>query len=422
MRYTVRVAAEQQPGKWAALRGNVFAVGVVSLLTDLSAEMIHPLLPVFIAGLVPVGSAPLVLGAMEGLAEAAASLLKIASGSLSDRLGKRKALVLAGYTLSTLARPAMSLAGAGWHAVGLKFVDRVGKGIRTSPRDALIGDTVAPQHRGLAFSFHRAMDHSGAVLGPLAALGVLQLILGYAFWRNHAIPSEEEMAALRITFAAALVPGLVALAVIVFAVREVAPRPRPPAPDGAPAQTLPRKFFMFVAASALFALGNSSDLFLLLYAHERFGYGLFGLILLWVALHVIKVASSVPGGMLSDRVGRRPAILTGWTLYALVYLGLAFAGEAWQLWALLGLYGIYIGLTEGAAKAMVADYTPSHQRGRAFGIFHASVGMAALPASLLFGVFWTALGATVAFSIGAGLAVAAAIVLLASGPPPARAE
>lgn len=421
MRYTGRMAEVDRSGKLAALRGNVLAVGVVSLLTDLSAEMIHPLLPVFLTGLVPVGSAPLVLGAMEGLAEAAASLLKIASGSLSDRLRRRKALVLAGYTLSTLARPAMAIAGVGWHAVALKFVDRVGKGIRTSPRDALIGDAVAPEHRGLAFSFHRAMDHSGAVLGPLVALAVLQLTLGYAFWRGHGIASEEEMAALRIVFAAALVPGLMALAVIVFAVREVAPQPRAPAP-GHEKERLPRKFFLFVAASGLFALGNSSDLFLLLYAHERFGYGLLGLILLWVGLHVVKVLASVPGGMLSDRVGRRPAILAGWTLYALVYLGLAFADEGWQLWPLLGVYGLYIGLTEGAAKAMVADYTPSDQRGRAFGIFHAAIGMAALPASLLFGVFWTALGPTAAFSIGAGLALAAALVLVASGPPPARVE
>jgi MFS family permease len=280
---------------------------------------------------------------------------------------------------------------------------------------------VAPQHRGLAFSFHRAMDHSGAVLGPLVALGLLQLILGYAFWRTHSGVSAAEMEALRLVFAAALVPGLLAVAVIVFMVREVAPKPQPVS-ERADGENLPRRFFMFVGASALFALGNSSDLFLLLYAHERFGYGLFGLILLWVGLHVIKVVSSVPGGLLSDRVGRRPAILAGWTVYALVYLGLAFAGQAWQLWALLGLYGIYFGLTEGAAKAMIADYTRPHQRGRAFGIFHAAVGMAALPASLLFGVFWAALGATTAFSIGAGLAVAAAIVLIASGPPPARVE
>lgn len=415
------------PGIREAVRGNVLAVSAVSLLVDLSSEMVNPLLPVFVAGLVPAAAAPVVLGMMEGLAEAAASLLKLVSGRMSDRLGRRKALMLVGYALSTLSRPLMSLASAGWHAVGLKLVDRVGKGIRTSPRDALIADAVPPERRGLAFSFHRAMDHTGAVLGPLLALAVLQWTLGYTFWRGDpAFAAAQEMAALRLVFALSLVPGLVALAVIVVAVREVAPPPRAEvkAKEAAPAPTrLPRRFHAFVAASALFALGNSSDLFLLLYAHEKFGYGAGGLIFLWVALHGVKAGSSVPGGLLADRFGRRPALLAGWAIYAAVYLGLAFADAGWQLWALLLLYGLYIGLTEGAAKAMVADYTPADRRGAAFGVFHAAVGLAALPASLLFGVFWATLGARAAFSIGAALAVAAALVLLASGkPPPAVKE
>lgn len=400
------------------VRGNVLAVGVVSLLTDLSSEMISPLLPVFVAGLVPADTAAVTLGLMEGLAEATASLLKLVSGRLSDRLGKRKALIVAGYGLSTLARPLFSLATTGGHAIALKFVDRVGKGVRTSPRDALIADAVPASRRGLAFSFHRAMDHAGAVLGPLMALALLHVLLGYGFWRGDAaIPAEEELAALRIVFAAALVPGLVAVAVIVFAVREIVPAAAPTSGPGAGAEGLPRRLYGFVAAAALFALGNSSDLFLLLYAHERFGHGLGQLIALWVALHLAKMASSVPGGLLADRLGRRAAILGGWSLYALVYLGLAHADAAWQLWALLLVYGLYFGLTEGAAKALVADLTPSAQRGAAFGLYHAAVGLAALPASLLFGVFWAALGPQAAFSIGAGLALAAALVLLAVTRP-----
>lgn len=412
-----------RPGLRAALSGNVLAVSLVSLLTDLSSEMLSPLLPIFVSGLVSGGAAPIVLGLMEGLADAVASLLKLVSGRLSDRLGKRKALVLLGYGLSTAARPLMALAGAGWHAVAIKTVDRVGKGIRTSPRDALIADAVPPERRGVAFSFHRAMDHTGAVLGPLLALVLLQWLLGYSFWRgDQEAASAEEMAALRTVFAAALVPGLVALAVIAVWVREVAP-PSPkvdPAAPVRPEAPLPGRFYLFVAASGVFALGNSSDLFLLLYAHERFGYGLGGMITLWVALHVTKAASSVPGGLLADRLGRRVALLAGWAIYAAVYLGFAVADQAWQLWALLLLYGTYTGLTEGAAKALVADYTPAAHRGAGFGIFHAAVGLAALPASLLFGVFWAALGPRVAFSIGAGLAGVAAALLLASGRPQDR--
>lgn len=410
------MAASEGPSAWEALRGNVLAVGVVSLLTDLSSEMINPLLPVFVAGLAP-GSAAVLLGAIEGLAEATASLLKLFSGRLSDRLGRRKPLVLLGYSLSTFARPALALAAVGWHAVALKFADRVGKGIRTSPRDALIGDAVPAERRALAFSFHRAMDHTGAVLGPLLALLVLYLTLGEALWLGETgTASSAEMAALRTVFAWALAPGLLALAVLALAVRETGPAAAAKT-EGA-AAALPRRFYWFVGASGVFALGNSSDLFLLLYARERFGAGLLGLLGLWVALHAVKVAASVPGGLLADRLGKRRAILAGWAVYAGVYLGLARATAAWQIWALLLVYGIYYGLTEGAAKALVVDYAGPGRRATALGIYHAAVGLAALPASLLFGVYWSVLGPAVAFTIGAGLAATAALLLLATGAPP----
>jgi len=415
-----RASTETVPWR-EVLRGNVLAVGIISLLTDLASEMMNPLLPLFVAGLVPVGLAPVVLGAMEGVAEATASLLKLVSGRLSDRLGRRKGLVLIGYGLSTLVRPWMALVTAGGQVVGVKFLDRIGKGLRTSPRDALLGDAAPPSRRALAYSFHRAMDHTGAVLGPLVAAGLLYAQLGYGFWRTGSgVPTVDEMAALRVVFALALLPGLAAVAVIVLGLRESAPVVRAPSVPAAAETTavppLPTRFYGFVAVATLFALGNSSDLFLLLYAYEKFALGMPQIIGLWVALHVAKVVGSVPGGLLADRVGRRPAILAGWTLYALCYLGFGTVAAPWQLVGLLVIYGIYYGLTEGALKAMVADYTVPAQRATAFGVFHGAIGLAALPASLVFGLFWASLGPQAAFSIGAGLAALAALGLMLVRP------
>jgi MFS family permease len=309
---------------------------LVSLFTDLSSEMMNPLLPIFIAGLVPLGMAPVYVGLMEGVAETTASLLKLVSGRLSDYLGKRKMLVVAGYGLSTFARPLMALAGlvgtasAGAQVVGLKFLDRVGKGVRTSPRDALISDSVGPETRGLAFSFTRAMDHAGAVGGSLLAIVILFGFLGYGLWRSSAAkPTLEEITALRWVFAIALIPGLLAVIALVWRVREIAPKQT----DGHSAGTktvgawkqLPTRFYAFVGIVVLFTLGNSSDMFLLLYAWEKFGLGLLAVIGLWIALHISKIVFSFPGGILADRIGRRPMILAGWTMYALVYLGFSQA-------------------------------------------------------------------------------------------------
>ncbi len=412
----VQVSAARGSLRSTLLRGNVLWVSLVSLWTDLASEMMNPLLPIFVAGLVPVGAAPIVLGAMEGLAEATASVVKLVSGRLSDRLGKRKALVLWGYGLSSLARPAMALALAGWHVVGLKFIDRIGKGLRTSPRDALLADAAPSGQRALVFSFHRAMDHTGAVLGPMVALGLLYLLLGRAVWRGDAAVGDE-MDALRVVFALGLVPGLAAVLTLALGVREQAPAPAPVREVDAPAEGLPLRFYGFVAAATTFSLGNSSDLFLLLFARERFGLGALELVLLWSALHLAKVICSLPGGALADRIGRRAAILLGWGLYALCYLGFAWAETLAQFAGLLAVYGLYYGLTEGALKALVTDFTAPHQRAGGFGVFHAAVGLAALPVSLLFGVFWAELGSRAAFTIGAGLAGAAALMLMLVRPP-----
>jgi MFS family permease len=313
-------------------------------------------------------------------------------------------------------------AWAGWQVVALKFGERVGKGIRTSPRDALIGDSVDAANRGLAFSFHRAMDHAGAVAGPLVAMALLYLVLGYGRWgvgehnTGGAVPAEE-MTALRWLFAVALIPGLAAMAALVFKVREIAPvRSAPPggAAKASVWKRLPGRFYAFVAIVTLFSLGNSSDLFLLLYAQELFHFDLQSIILLWVVLHVSKIVFSLPGGILSDRLGRRPAILAGWVFYAAVYMGMAFIdpSQPWQFWALFLAYGVYYGMSEGAEKALVTDFVPSEFRGTAFGIYHGAIGLAALPASLLFGIWWAVIGPKVAFGIGAALAGLAAVLLL----------
>jgi MFS family permease len=407
-------------------QGNVLALGLVSLFTDLSSEMMNPLLPVFIAGLVPLGWAPVYVGLMEGVAETTASLLKLASGRLSDYLGRRKVLVVLGYGLSTLARPLMTLAGlngaawAGGQVVGLKFLDRVGKGVRTSPRDALISDSVGPEVRGLAFSFTRAMDHAGAVGGSLLAIVILFGFLGYGLWRGStAKPTLQEMTALRWVFALALIPGLLALLTLTWKVREIAPkhvaRASCPCKDDhgqdAHATRLPARFYAFVGVVVLFTLGNSSDMFLLLYAWEKFGLGLLAVIGLWIVLHISKIVFSFPGGFLADRIGRRPMILAGWTMYALVYLGFSQAQVQWQFWALFLAYGFYYGMSEGAEKALVADFVPAESRGTGYGIYNGAIGIAALPGSLLFGVFWAAIGPGWAFGIGASLAGLAAVLL-----------
>ncbi|NLX59194.1 MAG: MFS transporter [Phycisphaerae bacterium] len=403
-----------------AVRGNVLAMGLVSLLTDAGSEMVNPLLPIFITGLVPVGWAAVYVGLMEGVAETTASLLKIFSGRISDRLGKRKALVVLGYGLSSLCRPLTGLAGAGWHVLGLKFADRIGKGIRTSPRDALIGDSVGPRHRGLAFSFHRIMDHIGAIIGPVVAVAILYAMLGSVLWRGHGEQATgDEMHAMRWLFAVSLIPGILAMAALVLKVRETAPRAAPSSPGADSRRAgLPGRFYAFVAIATLFALGNSSDYFLLYYARASFGFSILEVMALWMVLHFSKVVFSIPGGVVSDRIGRRPVIVAGWLVYAAVYLGLSRADTAWHLWALVAAYGFYYGMTEGVEKALVADFVPSRFRGTAYGIYHGAVGIAALPASLVFGLLWKyceqmqpGLGPMVAFSVGAALAGLAAVLL-----------
>jgi len=415
----------KRPSWRQAIGPNVLMISLVSLFTDASSDMIYPLLPVFLSGLVPLSTAAVYVGLMEGIAETTASLLKIFSGRISDALGRRKLMVVIGYGLSTVFRPLIAVAVVVWQVIAFRFADRIGKGIRTTPRDALISYSVGPQVRGLAFGFHRAMDHFGAVTGPFIAAAILFAFLGRGIWiHGEQIPTPQEMHALRWLFGLALIPGLAAMIALIGKVREVQPTPTEPT-NGKFQENLhtwrrlPNKFYLFVGIATLFALGNSSDLFLLLLAKTKFGLDMMSLLGLWIVLHLSKVVFSFLGGTLSDRLGRRPLIVTGWLVYALVYLGLAVVAQPWQFWSLLIIYGLYYGLTEGVEKALVADLAPAEYRGSAYGVYHGAVGLAALPASLLFGVFWKVLGAPVAFGIGAGLAGLAAVLLtvfLSMGP------
>jgi MFS family permease len=374
-----------------ALPRAVIALGVVSLLTDVSSEMIAPLLPVFVAA--AVGGGALSLGLIEGVAESTAALVKLVSGALSDRMRRRKPLLVIGYALAGAARPLIGLARAWPVVLGLRFADRIGKGLRGPPRDALIADAVAEGARGRAFGFHRAMDHAGAVIGPLVAAA----LLAAGFDRRD-------------IFLSAAVPAFAVMVVLVFAVREPA-RPAPPPHASSAAQApLGSDFRRLVAAAVLFTLGNSTDLFLLLRLHHA-GLSDVALAVLWSLHHVVKMAAAYLGGRASDRVSRRPLLAAAWLLYAAVYLAFALLSSPTALVAIFLAYGLTFGIAEPVEKAWTADLVPPERRGAAFGWLHGAVGLAALPASLLFGAVWEWLGHGAAFALGAALAVVAAVAL-----------
>ena len=372
----------------------------MSLLTDLSSEMIYPLLPVFLSA--TLGASAMTVGAIEGAAESTAALLRLASGWWSDRLTRRKPLVVAGYLLAGVVRPLVGLAQSATQVLAIRLTDRVGKGIRTAPRDALIADAVHVSVRGRAYGFHRAADHAGAVVGPLVAFALLG-IAGVS---------------MRNVFLLAAIPGALALIVLIAGVREPA-RAIVPRVKLGKAGDFTRRFWAYLGVVLLFTLGNSSDAFLLLRAADL-GVAPALIPILWAMLHVVKSASSVPGGALSDRVGRKPLIVAGWLLFAAVYFGFGAADRQWHAWALFAAYGVFFGLTEGVEKALVADIVPATRRGAAFGWYSLTIGLGALPASLMFGFIWERAGAATAFSFGGVLALLAAVgiaLVAPKGPP-----
>jgi MFS family permease len=389
------------PAAPGAARGplsrNVKALAAVSLLTDVASEMIYPLLPLFITSV--LGASAATLGAIEGLAESTASMLKLASGWWSDRIRRRKPFVVAGYGLAAFARPLMGLAAAPWQVLVVRLSDRTGKGIRQSARDALLADSAHPSQRGRAFGFVRAGDNAGAVIGPLAA------------WMMLEIGAQP----LRSVFLWSTVPGLIAVAVLVVSVREkkVTPPPadaRAHAPAGS-AGPLGIPFWRYLGILLVFTLGNCTDAFLLLRA-SMLGVTTAAVPILWAAFSFVKSACSTPGGILSDRIGRRPVIVAGWIVFAMVYLLFGRATAAWQTWALFAIYGVSLGLTEGVERALVADFVPAVRRGAAYGWYNFVIGIGALPASVVFGIVWVRVSPAAAFTMGASLAGAAALGLL----------
>ncbi len=423
----------------------VIMLGIVSLFTDTASEMIYPLVPVYIAAL---GSGAIVLGIIEGVAETTASMLKLISGILSDKLGKRKVLVLIGYAISSLIRPLTGIVSSAWEIIIIRMFDRVGKGIRTAPRDALIASSVHESIRGKSYGFHRAMDHTGAVLGPvIAIITLLILIAGFGI--------KDSLLALRWTFLLAIIPGLFAILTIVLFVKESAPL----APDSKKfsfsLKSFDKNFRTYLLIMILFTLGNSSDAFLLFRVEEaisksgsvvkivnsiaplhnmiiHFGneeaqvkiINILFLPLVWAFFNMIKVIFSKPFGTLSDRIGRKKVINTGWGIYAFVYVSFAllvFLSSELQVIAtfiLFAIYALFYALTEGTEKAFVADLVSDDKRGTAFGLFNFSIGLGALPASVIFGFLYSffdnripGYGGTVAFGFGGLIAIISMILL-----------
>jgi MFS family permease len=375
---------------------NVFALSAVSFLTDVSSEMIYPLLPAFLTTV--LGANASFIGAIEGAAETTAALLKLASGWWSDRVQKRKPLVFWGYFIASAMRPLVAIATSAVQVLGIRVADRVGKGIRNAPRDALIAESVDPTIRGRAFGVQRAADNAGGVVGPLIAFAVLT-------WK---------IAELRTVFWLAAIPGALAVLVVAFGVRDIRRDTHAPAKSG-PDLSVPlgARFWRVLAVIFVFTLGNSTDAFLLLRANQL-GVPVALAPILWAALHLVKTASNVPGGALSDRIGRQRTLIAGWTLYAAVYLAFGLAHTSWQAWALFGVYGLFFGLTEGSERALISDLVPLERRGTAYGWYNLAIGLGALPASLMFGFVWDRYGPATAFFMGATLALVAAVGLLAA--------
>jgi MFS family permease len=385
-----------------SLHPNIWAVTVTSFLTDISSEMIVYLIPLFLANILGVRTA--VIGLIDGIAETTASLLKVYSGALSDRLGNRKWLAVLGYGLSTISKPFLYFANSWGWVLGVRFGDRAGKGIRTAPRDALVAASTDENLRGLAFGLHRAGDTAGAFLG----IGIAALII----WLTQTNDSLLSVETFRLAVLVSIIPAVLAVIVLALGAKEITVAGRASEKMRLSLKGMDARFKYFLLTIILFTLGNSSDSFIILRAQER-GLSVLQTMFMLMTFTAIYTALSGPLGALSDKVGRRRLIMGGWLAYGLVYLGFAFSQAGWHIWALFGLYGVYYAATEGTAKALVADLVPDVQRGTAYGLFNAAIGLTALPASVIAGLLWQGVGSWLGFGASAPFFFGAAMSLLA---------
>ncbi len=384
---------------------NVFALGSVSLLTDISREMIFPLLPLYLTSVLGAGTA--FVGLVEGIAESTSSILNVVSGWLSDKIRKRKTLMLWGYGISAVTRPLIAVATAGWHILLVRFVEKVGKGIRVPPRDALISESCTSENRGRGFGLHRAMDNVGSIVGPLLAFSLL------AYLGND----------YRLLFWIAAIPAFLGLAVLAFfateQTRQVSQAKKADIKTLFNFNQFNKNFNFFLIITAVFELANSSNAFLLLRVKD-IGLPVELVPIIYLFCNIFRTLSSMPGGMLSDKLGRRNVLAAGWMIYGISYVGFGMITSVTGAWIIFGVYGLFSGMTEGVKKALVADLVPQEIRGAAYGIHSFTVNFFQLPASLLLGILWQKYGALLAFSVGGALAAFAGLLLLMFIPAKSR--
>ena len=407
-----------QPKKnpFRELHPNIWAVSLTSFLMDISSEMVLNILPLFLSSV--LGIKTNIIGIIEGVAEATSSVLKVFSGWLSDKLRSRKWLAVIGYGISALAKPFFYIAST-WEAIGaIRWADRVGKGVRTAPRDALVADNVKPEQRGLAFGLHRAADTAGAMLGILIA--------AFVVWKLQAAGSALQEHTFRTIVLISIIPAVLAVISLAVMTKEKKSQGDAKAPKIS-FRGLGKNFLLFMIIVGIFDLGNSSDAFLVLRAQER-GMSTLSILIMLAVFNLVYTLVSTPAGMISDKIGRKKLIIGGWTMYALIYLGFALAKNVTHIWLLYVAYGLYYGMAYGTAKAMLSDLVPKDLRGTAFGTYNAFLGILDFPASLIAGLLWSGagswkgFGASAPFFFGAILATIAIVLMLLWKPSAPKTE